>query len=340
MIHLESDYMDSAHPELLKWMEQRCKEKNATYGEDEYCRRAAQKIKEACEDELLEVHFLVGGTQTNATVIDALLRTYEGVVAAESGHINVHEAGAIEAGGHKVLTLPSHDGKIDGKELEHYLYSFDADPNKAHCVRPGMVYISHPTEYGSLYSHDELMKLSDVCHRWQIPLYMDGARLSQALAVEPVPVSLPEIASACDIFYIGGTKNGILFGEAVVFKQGLIPHFFTHQKCHGALLAKGWLLGMQFEWLFSDDHYLVNAKNAIEKADRLRKALIEKGYSLYSDSPTNQVFVVMECQKVRQLQENVAFSVWEPYDESHMIVRFVTGWATENEEIDALIDWL
>ncbi len=337
MIHFDCDYMDAAHPLILKTMYQRYNEKNQTYGTDEYCKRAADKIRELCSNTELEVDFLVGGTQTNATVIDALLRPYEGVIAVESAHINVHEAGAIEFGGHKVLALPHKDGKLTAKTLEDYLYTFHEDPTKAHMVQPGMVYISQPTEYGTLYSLSELQDLSELCHRYHIPLYVDGARLAYALASPQNDISLKELATYCDTFYFGGTKVGTLFGEAVVYRKGLIPHFFTYKKMHGGLLAKGWLLGMQFECLFTDQLYLQNAQNAIDKAIQIKEAFLVKGYELYFDSPTNQQFILIEDTTIQRLEKEFLFNVWGRYDETRSIVRFVTTWSTSQEDVDSLV---
>ena len=250
------DYMEGTHPAILQKLVETNLEKTGGYGLDPYCDAAKEKIKAACGCPEGEVFFLVGGTQTNATVIDALLKSYQGVIAAEIGHVSVHEAGAIEADGHKVLTLPHDNGKISADQVRGLLDGFYNDANHDHMVMPGMVYISHPTEYGTLYTLEELTELSNVCHENHIPLYMDGARLAYALACSENQLTLADIARLCDIFYIGGTKCGALFGEAVVIpKPGLIPHFFTIIKQHGALLAKGRLLGIQFDTLFTDSLY-------------------------------------------------------------------------------------
>lgn len=336
--HFDSDYMEGAHPKILERLLATNLEKTPGYGTDEYCNSAKAKIAKACECEDAEIHFLIGGTQTNATVIDGILNNYEGVLAAETGHIAIHEAGAIEASGHKVLTLPHKEGKIDAKTVEDYLRRFYADGTYPHMVCPGMVYISHPTEYGTIYSAKELADLHTVCKQYDIPLFVDGARLGYGLMATGTDVTLPYLAKHCDVFYIGGTKVGAMFGEAVVCtKPGLLKHFFTVIKQHGALMAKGRLLGIQFDTLFTDDLYFEISRHAICFAEKLKKALIQKGYSLFLDSPTNQQFVILENEKMKELSEKVTFSVWEPVDEHHTAVRFATSWATKEEDIDALI---
>ena len=309
------------------------------YGTDVYCQNARRKIREATECPEAIVEFLVGGTQTNAVVIASMLQSYEGVVAAETGHVSVHEAGAIENTGHKVLTLPQHQGKIDAGELKTYLETFFADGNHEHMVFPGMVYISHPTEYGTLYTKAELEEISSVCRSYNIPLFLDGARLGYGLMSEETDVTLPMIAKYCDVFYIGGTKVGALCGEAVVFLGNRTPkHFLTLIKQRGALLAKGRLLGIQFDTLFTDNLYFEISRHAIAMADYLKKGLAEKGCRFYLDSPTKQQFVILENRKMTELKKEVKFSFWEKYDENHTVVRFATSWATKKEEIDQLLD--
>ena len=284
-----------------------------------------------------EIFFLVGGTQTNATVIDAMLKSYQGVIAASTGHISVHEAGAIEFGGHKVLTLPHHNGKISASQIRALLEQYQNDANHDHMVMPGMVYLSHPTEYGTLYSREELIEISSLCHSHQIPLYLDGARLAYALACPQNDLTLADLAALCDVFYIGGTKCGALFGEAVVIpKAGTIPHFFTIIKQHGALLAKGRLLGLQFDTLFTDHLYEKIGLPAIQAADRIRQILSQNGYAICFDSPTNQVFCVIENAAMERLAKQVEFGFWEAYDDTHTIIRFATSWATRPEDAEAL----
>lgn len=307
------------------------------YGSDAICESAKEKIKKACECPQAQIHFLTGGTQANATVIASVLERYEGVVAAETGHVAVHEAGAIEYTGHKVLELPGHDGKIKAAELREFLCNYWQDANHEHMVSPGMVYISHPTEYGTLYSRQELKEISEICREYEIPLYLDGARLGYGLMSRQTDVTLPVIAQYCDVFYIGGTKVGALFGEAVVFTKNNMPrHFLTMVKQQGGLLAKGWLLGLQFDTLFTDDLYMKISQNAIDMAELLKNAFRERGYRFYLESPTNQQFIILENKEMERLQEKVAFSFWEKYDAEHTIVRFATSWATSREDIDEL----
>lgn len=338
MLHFDCDYMRGAHPLIMKALTETNMEQTAGYGCDPYCESAREKIRKACGTPEAEVHFLVGGTQTNATVIRSLLRLYEGVIAADTGHVNIHEAGAIEAGGHKVLALPQENGKITAEQVNAYMQKFLADPNGAHMVHPGMVYISHPTEYGTLYTADELRAISAVCRKYGLPLFLDGARLGYGLAAEHTDVTLPLIASLTDVFYIGGTKVGAMFGEAVVFpKPGLVKDFFTVTKLMGGLLAKGRLLGIQFDVLFTDGLYLKIAGNAIRMAMKLKAGFLEKGYSLLLDSPTNQQFVILSNEEMKRISEYATFEVWEPVDAAHTAVRFATDWATSEEEVDELL---
>lgn len=337
MLSFENDYSEGAHEAILARLQEINRRQQPGYGADGYCAAAREKIRAACGCPQADVFFLVGGTQTNATVIDAVLRGYEGVAAARTGHVSVHEAGAIEFGGHKVLELPGREGKLEAETLRAYLERFYADATHDHMVFPGMVYISHPTELGTLYSRAELAALSQVCRAFQLPLYLDGARLGYGLESGGTDVTLEDIAQLCDVFYIGGTKVGALFGEAVVFPKGNAPaHFMTTVKQHGALLAKGWLLGLQFDTLFTDGLYRRISRHAIEMADRLRGGLRAKGIPFYLETPTNQIFVVLENGALARLQERAAVSVWEQADEGHMAVRLATSWATTEEQVDAL----
>ena len=336
-----SDYMEGAHPAIMQRLIETNLVKTAGYGLDEYCDSAKEKIRAACGAPDADVHFLVGGTQTNATVIDALLKSYQGVVAAETGHISTHEAGAIEFGGHKIMTLPHNNGKIDAAHVRAMLEGYYNDGNHDHMVMPGMIYVSHPTEYGTLYSRAELEAISSVCREYHIPLYLDGARLAYALTCPQNDITIADLASLCDVFYIGGTKCGALFGEAVVIpRPGLIPHFFTIIKQHGALLAKGRLLGIQFDALFTDGLYAHIGDIAIKAADRIRYALAENGYQLCFDSPTNQVFCILEDSVMERLAEHAEFSFWEKYDDTHTVIRFATSWATSMEDTDKLCSLL
>lgn len=333
-----SDYMEGAHPKIMEKLVETNMVKTPGYGLDRYTELAKEKIKMACKAPNAEVHFLVGGTQTNATMIDAFLDSYQGVVAADTGHINVHEAGAIEANGHKILTIPSKLGKISSKQIYELLEDFKDDANNQHMVMPGMVYLSQPTEYGTLYSFEELENISRVCHEYHIPLYIDGARLAYALACPQNDVSLSDMASLCDAFYIGGTKCGALFGEAIVIsKPGMIPHLFTIIKQHGALLAKGRMLGIQFYELFTGNLYQNIGKTAIVAAQNLKKYLNEKGIELYFESPTNQIFCVVSNEQKNRMIKKVDFGVWQKFDSQHTVIRFSTSWSTKMDDVERLI---
>ena len=336
MLSFECDYNVGAHPEILKAFAKTNLDAVPGYGNDPYCDSAKKKIALACGRDV-DVYFLVGGTQTNRLVIDSMLGKHEGVVAATTGHVAVHEAGAIEASGHKVITLPGYEGKLRACDVKQYFASFYADPSHDHMVFPGMVYISHPTEYGTLYTQDELRELSEACNELGVPLYLDGARLGYGLASLRTDVTLKDIARLCDVFYIGGTKVGALCGEAVVFTRNNAPkHLITLIKQNGAMLAKGRVLGIQFDVLFTDDLYLKISRNAIEMAERLKELFISKGYSFFLDSPTNQQFFVIDNEKLEQLKPYVRYEVWEKYDDLHTVVRFATSWATTADDIDAL----
>ena len=340
MILFRCDYAEGAHPEILKRLTETNFEQLDGYGCDPYTERAKRNILEACACPDGEVHFLVGGTQTNATVIAAMLHDYEGALAVETGHIGVHEAGAVEYTGHKVLTLPQHLGKMDAGELEAFLAAADADVNKDHMVWPGLVYISLSTEYGTIYSKAELTELQSVTHKYGLPLFIDGARLGYALASPACDYTLADLKDLCDVFYIGGTKVGALCGEAVVFTKNAPKHFFTTIKQHGALLAKGRLLGVQFDTLFTDNLYARIAANAIERAQEMIKVLREKNIPFFLESPTNQQFVILENAYMERLSREVGFDIWQPYDATHTVVRFATSWATTPEQILQLRDLL
>ena len=337
MITFESDYTEGAHIKILEKLIQTNLEPLSGYGEDKYCASAKEKIKEACQCPDAEVFFLVGGTQTNKTVIGTILNGYEGVIACDSGHISTHEAGAIENTGHKVLTVKSENGKMMPSELSGFLESFYGDDNYEHTVFPGMVYISHPTEYGTLYTLSELAELSEICKKYELPLYLDGARLGYALESTGTDVTLSDIARLTDVFYIGGTKVGALCGEAVIFTHKNAPkHFFTSIKQNGALLAKGRLLGVQFDVLFTDGLYSEISRHAIKMADMMREIFKKKGYSFFIPTVTNQIFVILENSKMEELKKSVAFGFWEKYDDSHTVVRFASSWATKEENVKLL----
>ncbi len=336
MLSFANDYAEGAHEKILQKLIDTNRESLPGYGSDKYCESAKNRIREACQCAEAEIYFLAGGTQTNQVVIDTLLADYEGVIAAKTGHISVHEAGAIEYTGHKVLELPQKEGKLLAEEVESYLAGFYGDVTHEHMVFPGMVYITHPTEYGTLYTKRELQEISGVCARYNIPLYLDGARLGYGLAGERIDVTLPDLAAYCDAFYIGGTKVGALCGEAVVFTRNAPRYFMTRVKQHGALLAKGRLLGIQFDTLFTDNLYLENGRNAVRMANMLRKVFADKGYSFYLETPTNQIFIVLENEQLERLGNEVLFDIWEKYDESHTVVRFATSWATSEQDVAAL----
>ncbi|MBE6176566.1 MAG: low specificity L-threonine aldolase [Rikenellaceae bacterium] len=332
MLYFDSDYMAGAHPEVLKALVDTNLEHTVGYGNDQYSECARELLRYAMGVEDAQVMFLVGGTQTNATAIDGLLRRHEGVLAADSGHIAVHESGAIEASGHKVLTLPQHDGKVAAEDVASYIHKFYADQTYQHMVAPGMLYISQPTEYGTIYSLKELESLSKVCHDNHIPLYIDGARLGYALAAEGADFTLRDIARLADVFYIGGTKLGTLFGEAlVVTNSELLTHLFPLVKQHGALLAKGRLLGLQFEAMFRDGLYERIGRHAVAMALRVREAFRSAGYEVVIESPTNQQFFRLPNEVIDRLRERVSFDYWGPRGQKYSVVRFVTSWATTEE---------
>ena len=337
MISFESDYVTGAHPKVLQRLLDTNLEPLSGYGEDKYCAAAAEKIKVACNCPQADVRFLVGGTQTNAAVITTMLQEYEGVISANTGHIHAHESGAVEYSGHKILPLPHTLGKISTDQVRSLLEAFHADEAKEHMVFPGMVYISHPTEYGTLYTKQELIALSAVCREYHIPLFMDGARLAYALMSRHTDVTLPDIAELCDVFYIGGTKAGALCGEAVVFTKNNTPaHFVNRIKKRGALLAKGRLLGVQFDALFADNLYFEIGVHVIDMAEKLKAILIAKGCRFYLDSPTNQQFVVLPKETVSRLRQEVAFNIWEWVDDNNAVVRFATAWSTTEEDLQKL----
>lgn len=337
MVSFECDYIAGAHPQILKRLAETNTEALPGYGMDRYTARAKEKIRKACGLPDADVEFLVGGTQTNSVVISTMLRDWEGVISAESGHVSVHESGAVEFTGHKVLTLPAHEGKLDAEEVRQFIETFYADVTHDHMVFPGMVYVSYPTEPGTLYTKKELEALADVCHEYGIPLFLDGARLGYGLASEASDMTLEDIARITDVFYIGGTKVGALCGEAVVFTKNNKPaHFMTSVKKRGALLAKGRLLGIQFDTLFTDDLYFEISRHAIEMAGKIKEIIKEKGWKVYMDSPTNQQLIIMTDDEMEELGKHVIFDRWGPYDEDHTIVRLASSWSTTEEDIEVL----
>lgn len=337
MIYFHNDYSEGCHEKVLEALIKTNMEQTPGYGEDAYCRAAAQKIRAVCGNDDLAVHFLVGGTQTNLTVIAAALRPHQGVLGADTAHINVHETGAIEATGHKVLWLPSGDGKITADQVAAAVEAHRADASFEHTVQPKMVYISNPTELGTLYSLSELEALRDACRKYGLYLFLDGARLGYGLAAKGNDVTMADLARLCDVFYIGGTKVGALFGEAVVISNPAIAEDFRYLiKQRGGMLAKGRLLGVQFDALFTDDLYLEISAHADGLADLIRDTLKELGYPLFVEGITNQIFPVLPDALLGELSKNFTFTEQARVDETHRAVRFCTSWATKQENVDAL----
>lgn len=333
-----SDYMEGAHKNIIDKLVETNLNSTIGYGYDEYSNSARNRIRKACGKDDATVELLVGGTQTNAVVIGSMLRPYQGVISAVTGHIATHEAGAIEHGGHKVLALDSKEGKISASQIDKYVSDYLKDGNCEHFVVPGMVYISQPTEYGTIYSYEEMKEISDICHKYDMILYVDGARLAYALSSKVNDISLEDLAELSDVFYIGGTKCGALFGEAVVIPDSsLVPHFFNTIKQNGACLAKGRILGIQFDELFKDDIYLRIGDSAVAYAKMIQNSLKENGYEIYFDSPTNQVFFVIENDKLEEFGKEVEYAYGEIYDDNHTVIRVATSWATRKEDVEELI---
>ena len=332
----ESDYNNGAHPDVICHLLVTNGKQSQSYGFDEWSESARGKIRTAIECPDADIFFLVGGTQANATIIDGMLATFEGVIAVQTAHINVHESGAVEASGHKVIALPSHSGKMSATDLEAWLKAFHADPTLEHMVIPGMVYITFPTELGSVYSAKEIEEILSICRHYELKLFIDGARLGYGLASSECDFNLAWLAHHCDAFYIGGTKVGALCGEAVVFPQGNSPrHFMNIVKRHGALLAKSRLAGVQFDALFTENLYLRIAKHAIDMAMKMRGLFAEAGIPL-RDSSTNQQFVELTNKQMKQIMDDVLFETWEPLDSERTLCRFVTSWATTEKDLEAL----
>jgi len=338
VILFQCDYTEGAHPKIMQRLMETNMEQWSGYGEDDYCKSAADKIRKACADESLAVHFLVGGTQTNMTVIDAALRSHQGVLCADTGHINVHETGAVESCGHKVLPLPSADGKITAMQVEEACLAHKYNESFEHMVQPKMVYISNPTELGTIYSKAELSALYEVCQKHNLYLFLDGARLGYGLMAPDNDLTLADIAAFTDVFYIGGTKVGALFGEAVVIScEALKTDFRYIMKQKGGMLAKGRLLGVQFDTLFTDNLYFEISDHAIKLAERIRTAFTDKGYEFVAPNHTNQIFVKIPDVHLEKLKENFGYSYDHRADEEHSVVRFCTSWATKAEHVNELI---
>ena len=337
MILFQSDYTEGACPEILNRLVETNMEQTPGYSEDEHCMRAAQLIQKECNAPEAKVHFLVGGTQTNMTVIGAALRPYQGVLSAQTGHIHVHETGAVESLGYKILALPEVDGKIKAEQVDEACTLHKNDGAFEHMVQPKMVYISQPTELGTLYTKQELMDLRSVCDKHDLYLFVDGARLGYGLAAKGNDVTMEDLAKLTDVFYIGGTKVGAMFGEAVVITNPALKRDFRYMiKQRGGMLAKGRLLGLQFEALFTEGLYLKIGEEAVRKALRLREIFEENGFPAAMDSPTNQQFFVLPNSVIDRLKENASFELWGPRGETETTVRFVTGWSTTDEDIETL----
>ena len=337
MLSFESDYIIGAHEKVLEAL---CKTNNeilSGYGNDAHTKNAKELIKKACCSPDSEVFFLTGGTQANAVVISTMLKSFEGVISAKTGHIALHEVGAIEYTGHKVIELDAKIGKLGCETVREYLKTFYGDENNSMMVVPKMIYISHPTEYGTLYSKDELSALRKICDEYGMKLFLDGARLGYGLESRETDLTLSDIAQLCHVFYIGGTKIGALCGEAVVFAKGETPERFLSQtKQHGAMLAKGRLTGVQFEALFTDDLYFEISKNAIDRAEELKNLFASRGYEFFLDSPTNQQFIILTNEQMAKISEKCRFGFWERLDENRCVVRFATSFATTKDDIEAL----
>ncbi len=339
MIRFDCDYVEGAHPRIVEYLVETNMEQTIGYGEDEHCIHARKKIQKVFACEHADVHFLVGGTQTNLTAIAAVLKPYQGVIAASTGHINVHETGAIEACGHKVLAIPSEDGKITAEQVQEMYDAHWSDESHEHIVQPGMVYISFPTENGTLYSKKELEALSAVCKKCSLPLYIDGARLGYGLTSKANDIAAQEFVKYSDMFYIGGTKVGALMGEALVIVNDAFKKDFRYLiKQKGGMLAKGRLLGIQFEALFEDDLYFEIARHANHLAEKIKAGFLEKGYQMLFDSPTNQQYPIISDEKLKELSEKYAYCYWCRVDENHSAVRICTSWATKEENVAKLLE--
>ncbi len=336
----ECDYTEGVHPTVLAALTRTNMEQMSGYGFDPYTARAIERIKDACKAEDAAVTLLVGGTQTNMIALDLLLASFEGVISPETGHINVHEAGAVESTGHKVIALKSTDGVLDVDALEAYLSTFYADATHEHMVRPGAVYLTHPTECGTIYKKEQILRIRALCDRYEMKLYVDGARLGYALGCPENELSLSDLAALCDTFSIGGTKLGLLCGEALVFPKNAPKHLMSQVKRHGGLLAKGRVLGVQFDALFTDGLYEAIGKEAIRHARRIREVLIERGYPIAWESPTNQQFIILSDTEADALKKHVGFDLWGRADEGHWIVRFTSSWSTTDESVAELCNAL
>ena len=338
MLRFECDYTEGCIPEILDAIARENHTQLSGYSEDAICDRARQKVKALCGREDVDVHFLVGGTQANTTVIAATLRPYQGVISAEAGHISCHETGAIEATGHKVIALPSDTGRLTAEQIHTYCANHWADATHEHIVQPAMVYLSHPAENGSLYTLQELEQIRAACDEWNLVLFVDGARLGYGLASPVCDVTVTDLARLTDVFYIGGTKVGALFGEAVVIRNDAVKKDFRYMiKRQGGMLAKGWLLGLQFDVLLENDRYLTVAKSAVTQALRIKEAFERKGCKFFMESWTNQQFPILHNDILKKFDTDYTYSVWAKIDDTHTAVRFCTSWATTKEQVDKLL---
>jgi len=338
MIRFDSDYTEGCIPEILDAIARENHTQLQGYSEDPVSDRAKAKVKTLCNAPEADVHFLVGGTQTNTTVIAAALRPYQGVISAATGHIACHETGAIEATGHKVIDLPTESGRLTADQVRRHCAAHWANASFEHIPQPAMVYISHPAENGSLYTLEELIELRKACDEWNLMLFVDGARMGYALASPANDITLPDLARLTDVFYIGGTKCGALFGEAVVITNNALKKDFRYMiKRHGGMLAKGWLLSLQFDVLMEENRYLTISKKAVEQAMRIKQAFEAKGYSFFMESWTNQQFPILDNETMHRFDGKFAYTLWEPLDADHSAVRFCTSWATRTEDVDALV---
>ncbi len=339
MIYFDSDYLEGAHPKILEKLVETNFVQDVGYGYDQYTQSAKEKIRLACKNPHAEIHFLVGGTQTNSLVIKSFLNSYEAVLSPDSGHIVDHEAGTIEANGHKVILLKHSHGKIRASQIKTYMQHFLKDPLRNHMVQPGLVYISHPTEFGTLYTKSELENIYRMAHAYDLPVYIDGARLGYGIMSSNTDVDLEVISNNCDAFYIGGTKIGALIGEALIYpRPGQIKQIFTQIKQHGALLAKGRTLGIQFDVLFTDNLYFEISRHAILMAEKLKAGFKDKGYHFYLDSSTNQQFLILDNLKIKKLQKDFSFTLWQPIGVNKWVCRFCTSWATTEDQVNKLLD--
>ena len=338
-IKFETDYQEGAHPRILERLIQTNNEQTSGYGDDIHTKHAQELIRNLIHKPDSEVFFMIGGTQTNTTVINFLLSPIEGVIAVSSGHINVHESGAIESTGHKVLTIEGRNGLLDPEDLNRYLEAFYADPTYDHMVQPGMVYLSYSSELGTLYTKESLTRIKSICGKYNMKLFIDGARLGVGLTSEASDMTIEDIADLCDVFYIGGTKNGALFGEAVVFpdtKKIDVHRFITFMKQQGGLLAKGRMLGIQFEVLFEDGLYFGNARHANIQAMKIKQAFTEAGIPFLIDSYTNQQFPILTHEQNEALSERFSYELWQPLNDGRCAYRFCTSWLTTDEAVDEL----